>query len=270
MKNQLRKFQFTLVEVLIAMGICVVGVVSIMGLFPIGANATRDANMAFYADQAAEQMLYFTKYAVLNAKEKVTPDPTVPEDFYYRFSPAIFQKMTSGTEVGGGECDGWDLGDPDDPDTLSETGSYKIIAKPSADNEPKPTNDIIWSDLEDDTIIQDHLKSDEITSHMITMLTNAGTEIKVGVDTSTTPHKTLWNLYRLGFITKNGADDIEDFACVIRLWATPVYLPKESGETPVILPRIATFHIEVSWPADLPYIRRQKEEYSLDVFVPER
>ena len=27
MKNQLRKFQFTLVEVLIAMGICVIGVV---------------------------------------------------------------------------------------------------------------------------------------------------------------------------------------------------------------------------------------------------
>ena len=92
MKNQLRKFQFTLVEVLIAMGICVVGVVSVMGLFPVGANATRDANMAFYADQAAEQMLYFTKYAVLNAKEKVMDD-TFPDGYYYRFSPVIFQKI---------------------------------------------------------------------------------------------------------------------------------------------------------------------------------
>ena len=254
MKNQLRKFQFTLVEVLIAMGICVVGVVSVMGLFPVGANATRDANMAFYADQAAEQMLYFTKYAVLNAKEKVLDD-AFPDGYYYRFSPVIFQKMTSGTEVGGGECDGWDLGDPDDPDTLSETDSYKIIAKPSADDEPTG-----WSDLEDDTIIQDHLKSEEITNNMITMLTNAGTKIQ----------KASWNRYRLGFITKNGADDIEDFACVIRLWATPVYLPQNAGETDIILPRIATFHIEVSWPADLPYERRQKSEYSLDVYVPER
>ncbi|MBR4517962.1 MAG: hypothetical protein IKO65_03060 [Victivallales bacterium] len=254
MKNQLRKFQFTLVEVLIAMGICVVGVVSVMGLFPVGANATRDANMAFYADQAAEQMLYFTKYAVLNAKEKVMDD-AFPDGYYYRFSPVIFQKMTSGTKVGGGECDGWDLGDPDDPDTLSETDSYKIIAKPSAADEPTS-----WSDLEDDTIIQDHLKSEEITNNMITMLTNAGTKIQ----------KASWNLYRLGFITKNGADDIEDFACVIRLWATPVYLPQNTGETDIILPRIATFHIEVSWPADLPYERRQKSEYSLDVYVPER
>ena len=47
MKKQLRKFHFTLVEVLIAMGICIVGVVSIMGLFPVGANTARDANMAF-------------------------------------------------------------------------------------------------------------------------------------------------------------------------------------------------------------------------------
>ena len=247
MKNQLRKFQFTLVEVLIAMGICIVGVVSIMGLFPIGANATRDANMAFYADQAAEQMLYFTKYAVLNAKKEV-------EGHYY-FSPVIFKKMTSGTKVGGGDCLGWDLGDPDDPDSLSDTDSYCEIAKPSVADEPNS-----WSDLEDDTDIQNNLIGEEITSNMITMLTNSGTKIQ----------KASWNLYRMGFFTKNGANDIEDFACVIRLWATPVYLPKESGETPVILPRIATFHIEVSWPADLPYIRRQKEEYSLDVFVPER
>ena len=230
MKKQLRKSYFTLVEVLIAMGICIVGVVSVMGLFPVGANATRDANMAFYADQAAEQMLYFTKYAVLNSKEKVI-DASFPEGYYYRFSPVIFQKMTSGTKVGGGECSGWNLGDPDDPDTLSETSSYYQIAKPTAADEPTS-----WSDLEDDTTIQDYLKSDEITNNMIAMLTNAGTVIQ----------KASWNLYRMGFITKNGSDDIEDFACVIRLWATPVYLPKNSGETDVILPRIATFHIEVS------------------------
>ena len=255
MKHQLRKFQFTLVEVLIAMGICIVGVVSIMGLFPVGANATRDANMAFYADQAAEQMLYFTQYAVLNAKVKVTPDPAYPDDFYYRFSPVIFQKMTSGKKVGGGESNGWNLGSLDDPDSLINTSTYCKIAKPTAADEPTS-----WSDLEDDTDIQNNLIGEEITQKMITMLTNSGTKIQ----------KASWNLYRMGFITKNGANDIEDFACVIRLWATPVYLPKELGETDVILPRIATFHIEVSWPADLPYIRRQKEEYSLDIFVPER
>ena len=254
MKHQLRKFQFTLVEVLIAMGICVVGVVSIMGLFPVGANATRDANMAFYADQAAEQMLYFTQYAVFNAKEKVI-DASFPEGYYYRFSPVIFEKMTSGKKVGGGDCDGWNLGSPADPDSLSDTSTYCEIAKPTAADEPNS-----WSDLEDDSDIQNNLISEEITNNMITMLTNSGTKIQ----------KASWNLYRLGFVTKNGADDIEDFACVIRLWATPVYLPKNSGESEVILPRIATFHIEVSWPADLPYVRRQKEEYSLDVFVPER
>ena len=256
MKHQLRKFHFTLVEVLIAMGICIVGVVSVMGLFPVGANAARDASMAFYADQAAEQMLNFTRYAVLSAQTKVV-DSSVPEGYYYVFSPVIFKHMTSGTMVGGGECTGWDLGDLDHPDSLNDTSSYQKIAKPAASAEPDDWSEV--ENLEDDTEIHDNLIGEEVSANMITMLTNNGTVIK----------KHSWNLYRIGFITKNGVEEIEDFACVVRLWATPVYLPKDSTEADTILPRIATFHAEVSWPADIAYDRRQKVEYTLDVFVPE-
>ena len=67
------------------------------------------------------------------------------------------------------------------------------------------------------------------------------------------------------------AEDLEDFACVIRLWVTPVYVD-ELDDTSLKLPRIATINVEVSWPAGpkdqpFPYERRQKAEYSLDIFV---
>ena len=223
MKQQLRKFHFTLVEVLIAMGICVVGVVSVMGLFPVGANAARDASMNFYADQAAEQMLNLTRYAVLIDKTKDE------ENENNRF--VIFKTLT-----------GWS--DIDNPGSAQD----------------KPGNDEP-SDWSSESNFGDASASSSLVSNLeqsyTTMLANSGTEIKC--------HSL--QLYRLGFITKAGGNEIEDFACIVRLWATPVYA-NELDHGSLKLPRIATFHVEVSWPADLAYDRRQKAEYSLDVFVP--
>ena len=227
MKNQLRKFQFTLVEVLIAMGICVIGVVSVMGLFPVGANATRDANMAFNADQAAEQMLNFTKYLFLDEviNEKVQNGTSFDN---------VFEMIT-----------GWDIED---------TSTYTSQTKPGA-NAEEPNN---WSDFSSNETLA---ASGSTSKTYIQMLANSGTVIE----------NSGWQLYRLGFVTKNGAEDLEDFACVIRLWVTPVYVD-ELDASSLKLPRIATINVEVSWPAGpkdqpFPYERRQKAEYSLDIFV---
>ncbi len=55
---------FSLIEVVLALGVCVIGLCSIMVLFPIGANANRDASMETYAAQAAEQLLNYMKFSV--------------------------------------------------------------------------------------------------------------------------------------------------------------------------------------------------------------
>ena len=218
MKNQLRKFQFTLVEVLIAMGICVVGVVSIMVLLPVGSNATRDANMAFNAEQAADQMLNLTKYLFL--------DKDINENVQNATGHNVFEMIT-----------GWDI---------ENTSTYISQTKPDADAEP-----LNWSD--------DFATNAAFAgSAYVQWLANSGTTIKSS--------GSGWQLYRLGFVTKNGTEELEDFACVIRLWATPVYVD-ELDDTSLKLPRIATINAEVSWPADLPYDRRQKAEYSQDIFV---
>lgn len=58
------KHPFTMVEILLALGVCAIGICSIMVLFPIGANASRDAAMETYAANAADQMLHFMKYRI--------------------------------------------------------------------------------------------------------------------------------------------------------------------------------------------------------------
>ena len=52
-----RQHPFNLIEILLALGVIAIGICSIMVLFPVGANASRDAIMEEYAAASAEQML---------------------------------------------------------------------------------------------------------------------------------------------------------------------------------------------------------------------
>ncbi|MBR6373370.1 MAG: hypothetical protein IKS20_09335, partial [Victivallales bacterium] len=61
----MRRSAFTLVEVLLALGVVVIGICSIMVLFPVGANATRDASMETYSANSVEELLTGIKYQIL-------------------------------------------------------------------------------------------------------------------------------------------------------------------------------------------------------------
>ncbi len=57
---------FTLVEVLLALGVVVIGICSIMVLFPVGASAIRDASMETYAANSVEELLSCIKYDMVD------------------------------------------------------------------------------------------------------------------------------------------------------------------------------------------------------------
>ncbi|MCQ2396393.1 MAG: type II secretion system GspH family protein [Lentisphaeria bacterium] len=98
MRNLLKKNAFTLVEVLMAMGICVIGVCSIMVLFPVGATASRDAAMASYAANTAEQILSFAKMCI----EEDTIDSTNPSSGYKAFNAFTGWTVTNTTTYSDG------------------------------------------------------------------------------------------------------------------------------------------------------------------------
>ena len=52
-----KQHPFNMVEILLALGVIAIGICSVMVLFPVGANASRDSIMEEYAATSAEQML---------------------------------------------------------------------------------------------------------------------------------------------------------------------------------------------------------------------
>jgi len=54
--------QFTLIEITLALGVVAVGFVAILGLFPIGANASRDAIGYTHAAESADNLLHLFAY----------------------------------------------------------------------------------------------------------------------------------------------------------------------------------------------------------------
>ncbi|MDT8392153.1 MAG: prepilin-type N-terminal cleavage/methylation domain-containing protein [Lentisphaeria bacterium] len=56
------KHAFNLIEISIALGVIAVGIVAVVGAFPLAANKTRDAMAETYAAQAAADMLALIEY----------------------------------------------------------------------------------------------------------------------------------------------------------------------------------------------------------------
>ena len=49
---------FNMVEITLALGVVAIGVLSVLALFPVGANASRDAIASTYAAEAADELLH--------------------------------------------------------------------------------------------------------------------------------------------------------------------------------------------------------------------
>ena len=62
----MKKQYFNMVEVLLALGVVVIGICSVMVLFPVGVNANRDAAVLDDSSNTAEQALHFIAYRFTN------------------------------------------------------------------------------------------------------------------------------------------------------------------------------------------------------------
>ena len=213
------KRQFTLVEVLIAMGVCVVGVCSIMALFPVGLANSRDAGMAGQASTTADQMLHLMKAIIVNES---TPEAQASQ---------YFQLLTG--FAAGHFNSGIDADDAQ--------------AKPAGDAEPADEDG--WTKVTASTPGLGGMVGTLITTEDLTVSTCATA-----------------GLYK---VERGGA--MGDMECIVRIWAEPVAVAFASSKSSVgYLPRTARFHAEVSWPVQKGYDKRQKLEYTMDVYCPPR
>ncbi len=226
MEKKLFRRCFTLVEVLIAMGICVIGICSIMVFFPVGANASRNAAMSNATSLAADQILTFVRSCI----ESDTGTGNNENDW------RAFRYFT-----------GWkDIGNP---------GNYTAGAKQKPGPEYRENN--ANTDLK--SIASNGNMGDVMKNAMATILKNDSVTVE--------PLKN--NVFYIDFSTKlvnkDGTDagEASDYNCYASLWAEPV-----EAASGVNIPFAARIHLELSWPADIPYEKRQTREFSTEVFRP--
>lgn len=183
-----RRLAFSLIEVVLGLGLIAFGIISILGLFPVGLTATRDAISESYAADSVDEFLH-----ILASRLK---DPT--NDFA-----------------------NW-----------NDFGVALPTTKPS-DSEPQ--NWTVW----------------------------------ISQDTTT-----LWygglnrEFYR---VEQRGAGaQVPDFDAVYRLWRSPVTISRfEDGawiEGTVSEDVAMAINVEASWPVRIPYARRGKALYRLEVY----
>ena len=91
-----KQHPFNMVEILLALGVIAIGICSVMVLFPVGANASRDSIMEEYAATSAEQMLNMINFR-LHMYDAGTHSTTKYWNDYIGTTPEGNGSLTSGS-----------------------------------------------------------------------------------------------------------------------------------------------------------------------------
>lgn len=202
----MKRHPFNLIELMLALGVIVVGLVSVMALFPVGANANRDAMAENYSAQAAEQMLNSLGYYLCH------PDPSL--------TPANFKAWWGNERA----------------KIMTLSPSAQTAAGEVAAQQPSPT------------------PLDPYETDCPGYLKTVGGKIYM---------KSSDN-FQGGFRIQSTTGDYKDFEAMMALWQESIVV---NGTA--LNPSFGTvLNLEISWPSQLPYSRRQKARYRLEVFNP--
>jgi uncharacterized protein (TIGR02598 family) len=227
--------RYNLVEVILALGVVAIGVVSIMALFPIGANASRDASMETYAANVSDEMLQFVKYRLKLVEDNDNEQDKINKRW----------KDLVGTDT--------------DPGAITETKPTKAkldvdITKLDDTSEWETPDTDIFGDIFESThtIYQHHTDKQvfQLLGH------RNSDDVKLG-DTDSDPKK--------DFATN------VDFRAIAYIWKEQIAVDKtQSSDDDKYVPYTSGVRIivRVTWPAEIPYDARQKADYVLEVFKP--
>ena len=215
-----RRFrQYNLVEVILALGVVAIGVVSIMALFPIGASATRDAAMETYSSNAADEMFHMLQFMALN-------DGTTLDDSWNKWIKNDTKLETSKPDYDDDNTDKdkWErLGDTTkgiDSNIFKTKSSKKGVFLLISHHDSSADKDATLADAGDSE------SDDTITYEKV------------------------------------------DFRAVVLAWKEKVREDPEDASKDIDFDEAAKLVIEVSWPEEMPYAKRQKRYFSYEIAKP--
>lgn len=225
----MKKF-FNLIEVTLAIAVVGLGMVSIMSLFPVGINATRQAVAENYASDAAELLM---TYLMRNCNDTSTysGNGSNAKDFWDYY---IYDDKGTPTNYA------------DDVQGIFKEGTA-FWATANTWNSSDPANDAA-------------VRTAEAT--LTSLMTDIDITQKSTLYQSTTP-LTYMGLFKI----KQGSALVSDFEGIARIWKsqiTGIYIYEQNRD--ILYPYAYRLYVEISWPAQKPYSKRDKRTFCVEIF----
>lgn len=241
--KRVRNYRFNLIEILIAMGVLAIGMVAVLGLFPVGFATTRDAMAESSSADAADQMLHMLQYKLKNQIE---------------WTALI------GTDADPGSIPEYaGLGLPATPIPPTWTNNTGFVDINTAWNSSVPPDDAKWLLLEPFTAGCVIMPNDPTTVKGRYKILRFADRKLVDTDpVEVIPARTLPPENKAaGEPYYNAASDILDFEAIALVWKEHF-----SVGTPLNYEKAVVLNVEISWPANQPYLKRKKALYRLELF----
>jgi type II secretory pathway pseudopilin PulG len=262
---KLKFARFSLIEITLAMGVIIVGLIAIMGLIPVGQQANRDAIAKNYSADGADQLLHLLaaqlkgNWALLAGYKKDAP-------------PNI-----SGT-ASAGEINTWT--------PLSVNGLYFQQANPDSSYtifRLYQTSSALGTSFDITSIVDQGSGKSRVTTGASHGYSN-GQHIYLDgcADSRYNGSYTISNASGSVFDIEHDQDGgasaggttrdsiVVDFDAMVRVWRSPTTAWEYNGaswvsSTDSDYERRAQLNVEISWPATLKYGNRQKAFYVMEV-----
>jgi Tfp pilus assembly protein PilV len=228
--KRLHRHRFNLIEILIALGILAIGMVAVLGLFPVGFATTRDAMAESSSADAADQMLHMLQFKL---KQKNTVG------VYQNWIDMVGTSTTSGTGI------------PTVPATQSDVVIPAwSLATPAAAN---------WAQIEPFTagcVIKD--ASTVGLYKIIRFVHTKASDVIPAAGNSDAKDEPFYS----------ASDDILDFEAIAKVWKEKFNVDPASGAAGELTwDKAVVLNVEISWPANQPDVsKRKKALYRLELF----
>jgi len=236
------KKHFTLVEIMLALGVCAIGVCSIMVLFPIGVKACRDAAMKTYTANMADEMLHYTQYKITESNDKwavyISNNTTDEEN--------IFNNTKS-----------YPPGHPNleclDSAAIGDLLDFKSEADPLVEIIQKKGN---WGDADSDLGGNFYEYNPSSSKYKIYQFISSKS-VQVDED----GNRVFWG-------NSDFKESKIDFRCVGLLTKEQIIINPSGSLEFISFTTACRLKLEITWPAEIPYEQREKSTFFLDVFKP--